>query len=114
MLYNNPPYIKIIKRDRIWQQGGHGSIDIHRDVQHKYFNILYQQFLNITGMQQLNSKQHHVSDDQIVDLDCEQAGEERRGGGEMVCSLVGRFQSGSIGAKWSFLISFIFLLKLQE
>lgn len=65
-------------------------------------------------MQQLNSKQHHVSDDQIVDLDCEQAGEERRGGGEMVCSLVGRFQSGSIGAKWSFLISFIFLLKLQE
>lgn len=81
MLYNNPPYIKIIKRDRIWQQGGHGSIDIHRDVQHKYFNILYQQFLNITGMQQLNSKQHHVSDDQIVDLDCEQAGEERRGGG---------------------------------
>jgi len=113
VLYNNPPYIKIIKRDRIWQQGGHASIDIHRDVQHKYFNILYQQFLNITGMQQLNSKQHHVSDDQIVDLDCEQAGEERRGG-EMGCSLVGRFQSGSIGAKWSFLISFIFLLKLQE
>lgn len=32
-------------------------------------------------MQQLNSKQHHVSDDQIVDLDCEQAGEERKWGG---------------------------------
>lgn len=50
VLYNNPPYIKIIKRDRIWQQRGCGSIDIHRDVQHKYFEIFYQEFLNTTGM----------------------------------------------------------------
>lgn len=32
----------------------------------------------------------------------------------MVCSLAGHFQTSSIGAKWSFLITFIFLLKLQE
>lgn len=64
-------------------------------------------------LQQLNSKQHHVRDDQILDLDCEWGGEERRGG-EMVCSLVGHFQSSDIGAKWSFLITFIFLLKLRE
>lgn len=32
----------------------------------------------------------------------------------MVCSLVGHFQTSSIGAKWSFLITLIFLLKLQE
>jgi len=50
VLYNNPPYIKIIKRDRIWQQWRRGSIDIQRDVQHKYSKIFYQQFLNTAGM----------------------------------------------------------------
>lgn len=64
-------------------------------------------------LQQLRSKQHHVSDDQILDLDCEWGGEEMRGG-KTVCSLAGHFQTSSIGAKWSFLITFIFLLKLQR
>lgn len=32
----------------------------------------------------------------------------------MVWSLAGHFQTSSISAKWSFLITFIFLLKLQE
>lgn len=118
MLYNNPPYIKIIKRDRIWQQWGHGSIDIHRDVQHKYFRDLLSTVSkhnrNVPELPQLSSKQHRVRDDQILDLDCEWGGEEKRGGGKTVCSLVGHFQTSSIGAKWSFLITFIFLLKLQE
>lgn len=82
MLYNNPPYIKIIKRDRIWQQRGHGSIDIHGYVQHKYWEIFYQQFLNTTGMcmECRSSKQHQARDNQILDVDCEWGGEERRRG----------------------------------